>query len=119
MNNVPRAVYTIFSVSGCQYFAFEVYFDQAAGGDLMIEKTVRIDQQLMISLRDPQTDVIVNEIGHAVLGNQSVAGGEFYSRASLNLIHTDISLHEVNSVFRCRRRQSHFKESTREILMKR
>jgi hypothetical protein len=63
--------------------ALDVDLDQARGGDLFVEHAVEIDQQMVFAARDTRGDVVVDEVGHAVLVDQAIAGGEIDARLPL------------------------------------
>ena len=56
--------------------AFEVDLDEARRRDLLVEKAVEIDQQMVVAAGDARGDVVVDQIGHPVGVDQAVAGRE-------------------------------------------
>src|SRR4051812_25483513 len=55
--------------------ALDVDLDQARRGDLLIKETIEIDQQVF-GAGNARRDVVVDQVGHLVLIDQPVAGGE-------------------------------------------
>ena len=56
--------------------ALYVDLDQARGGDLLVDHAVEVDEEMILRARDARRDVIVDQVGHAVLVDQAIAGGE-------------------------------------------
>jgi hypothetical protein len=67
--------------------AVDVDLDQARGGDLLAEVAIGVDQELVVLARHPHRDVVVDQVGPAVMGDQPVGGGQFDPRLPLLVAH--------------------------------
>jgi hypothetical protein len=56
----------------------DVDLDQARCRDLLVKQAVKIDQKVL-GAGNARGDMVVDEVGHAVLVHQPVAGGEINS----------------------------------------
>ena len=63
--------------------ALDVDLDQARRGDLLVEHAVEIDEQMIVAAGNARRDVVVDEVGHPVLVDQAIAGGEVDARLPL------------------------------------
>jgi hypothetical protein len=81
VNDEARAVHLVGRV--VEDVAVDVDLYQARGGDLLVEKAVGIDQELVLGSRHPQRDVVVDQVGPAVMRDQAVGGGEIDPRLPL------------------------------------
>ena len=83
VDHVARYVDAVIGVRLCDDVAFEVDLDQARCRDLLVEKTIEIDQQVVFAAGDARGDVVVDQIGHLEPVDQPVAGGEIDARLPL------------------------------------
>ncbi len=60
-------------------FPSAIDLHQAGSGDLPVEQTIEIDQQIFRT-RNAGGDVVIDEVGHAEGIDQAVAGGELDAR---------------------------------------
>ena len=68
-------------VIGLQHdFALEIDLHEARGVDLVEEEAVGIDEEMLLRPRHPRGDVGVDHVGHAVMRDEPVAGGEIDPR---------------------------------------
>src|SRR4029453_10788273 len=60
--------------------AVDVDLDEARGGDLLVEVAIGVDQELVFLARHPHRDVVVDQVGPAVVGDQPIGGGKLDPR---------------------------------------
>ena len=60
--------------------AIEINLYQARGGDFVIGHAVRVDEEMAFLARHARRDVVVDEVVHAEMMDQAVAGGEVHAR---------------------------------------
>ena len=59
-----------------QRIAVDVDLDEVRCRDLLVEHPVGVDEIAALFARNARTDVVVDQVGHAMDGHQPVAGGE-------------------------------------------
>ena len=64
----------------------DINLDQARCGDLPVKKPVEIDQQV-IRIRNARRNVVVDQVRHAEVIDQTVAGGEIDTRPPFRVAH--------------------------------
>jgi len=63
-----------------QNVAVDVGLDQVRGGDLLVEKAIGVDQELILRARHAQRDVIVDQMRPAIVRDQPIGGGKIDAR---------------------------------------
>jgi len=77
VNHIPGFVDVVVGLRFPENLAVDMDFDQALGGDLLIEKAVKIEQDDIVFAGNTRGDVVIDEVGHAVYIDQAIASGEF------------------------------------------
>src|SRR5262249_20415602 len=67
--------------------AVHVDLDQARRRDLLVQQSVRVDEELVLGTRNPQRNMVVHEVRPAMLGDQPVGGGQLDAGLPLLLAH--------------------------------
>src|SRR5262249_25545005 len=67
-----------FTWQGFSVIFFPAHIDlaQVGGRDLLVQKPVRIDEDLVLGTRTPQQNMVVQGVRPAMRGDQPVGGGE-------------------------------------------
>ena len=100
MNDVAGLVDVVIGVGLPDDVAIEVDFGKARGGDLFVQQTVQIDQDVVLRARHAHRDVVVREVRHAVVIDQAIAGGKFDTRLPFLGAHFVTDAAKVGSVVR-------------------
>src|SRR5262249_36171569 len=77
VNHISGFVDVVVGLRFPENLAVDMDFDQARGGDLLVEKAVKIEQHGVVFAGNTGGDVVIDEVGHAVDIDQAIAGGEF------------------------------------------
>src|SRR6188472_566292 len=80
VDHITRLVDSVLGFRLPQDLAFDIDLDETGGGYLLVEKPVKIDEQMMVISRNARGYVIVDEVGHAVLVDEPVACRQINAR---------------------------------------
>jgi hypothetical protein len=80
MDHVARLVDAVVGVGLADDLALDVDLHQARGRDLLVKEAVEVDEQMVRAAGNARGDVVIDEIGHAVFVDQTIAGGEIDAR---------------------------------------
>ena len=67
--------------------AVKVHLHQGGGGDFIKHQAVGVDQKMMLRPRHARRNVGVDQVGHAVVRHQPVAGGEIDAHLPFGIGH--------------------------------
>jgi len=87
VDDVSRSVHRIAVIGFLDDVARQVDLDQARGGDLLVEHPVAADQDVVLGTRHARGDVVVDQVRHAVLRHQAIAGGKIDAHLPLGRAH--------------------------------
>ena len=66
--------------------ALKVDLDQIGRGDFVEHQAIRVDQEVMLRPRQAHRDVGEDQVGHAKVRDQAIAGGQFLAQLLLSCI---------------------------------
>ena len=75
VNDIAGKVDAVIGIGLGNDVALDVDFDEARCRDFLVEKAVKIDQQ-MLGAGNARRDMVVDKVGHAVGIDQPIASGE-------------------------------------------
>ena len=80
VDHVARFVDAVVGLRFPNDLALDIDFGEARCRDFLVEHAVKVDQQVVLAARDARGDVVVDQVGHGILVEQAIAGGEIDAR---------------------------------------